>query len=260
MLRNHQPPLTQGLKNVIDIAKETGHHIDGTNSKALQQSLSQMGRECKDQLVMQCVTEMLMTPMRPAEYIAAGGFDSDEWHHFALNIPYYTHFTSPIRRYPDIMVHRLLQATLDGEKAVSKFYQGQSEIQSICEHCNDKRMASKKAQDRSDRVFLSLYLKANPIDSTLGVVVSIGEKAFTVFVPKLGVTTMVYLDEHKDRFNTNVQKNDNGQRRMIMIPINKDIGQRVDIKLFTKIAVSCNCKVKPPIDVSLRVVGNWTRY
>ncbi len=93
LLRQHQPPLNQGLNNVIDIAKETGYHIDGTSSKALQQSLSQMGRECNDQLVMQCVTEMLMTPMRPAEYIAAGGFDPDEWHHFALNIPYYTHFT-----------------------------------------------------------------------------------------------------------------------------------------------------------------------
>jgi DIS3-like exonuclease 2 len=256
-LRQHQPPLEQGLENVVDIAKDAGFRIDGTSSKTLQQTLSQMGLECEDKLLMQCVTEMLMTPMRPAEYIAAGCFDADEWRHFALNIPYYTHFTSPIRRYPDIIVHRLLQATLDGGEAVKNYRQSKSEIQSVCEHCNEKRMDSKKAQERSDRVFLSLFLKANPIRSTLGVVVSIGEKAFTVFVPKLGITTMVFLDEHKDRYNASIQKNDKGQRKMTLLPIKENTGKRVDIKLFTKIAVSCICKEKPPIDVSLRVVGNW---
>ena len=264
LLRQHQPPLNQGLQTVIDVAKEAGFHIDGTTSQTLQETLSQMGRICSDKLAIQCVTEMLMTPMCPAEYIAAGEFDNDEWHHFALNIPYYTHFTSPIRRYPDIIVHRLLQATIDGEDAVDNFPQEQIEIQTICEHCNDKRLNSKKAQDRSDRVFLSLYLKANPIKSTLGVVVSIGEKAFTVFVPKLGVTTLVYLDEHKDQYEANVQKNDKGQRRMTLIPVDRRGGddrrcrrERMDINLFKKIAVSCLCKETPPIDVSLRIAGHW---
>ena len=257
LLRQHAPPIMEGIQKVIDIAKEIGYGIDGSTSKRLQESLSQMGRECNDKLAIQCVTEMLMTPMRPAEYIAAGCFDPDEWHHFALNIPYYTHFTSPIRRYPDIIVHRLLQASLDGKEAVESFYQPESEIQSISSHCNDKRMSSKKAQERSDRVFLSLFLKANPINSTLGVVVSIGEKAFTVFVPDLGVTSMVYLDEHKDLYDVKVQKGDNGQRRMLLIPIKNNVGPKLDVKLFQKIAVSCHCKDTPPIDVSLKIIGRW---
>lgn len=257
LLRQHQPPLNQGIQKVIDIAKEIGYNIDGSNSKTLQESLSQMGRECNDKLAIQCVTEMLMTPMQPAEYFAAGCFDPTDWHHFALNIPYYTHFTSPIRRYPDIIVHRLLQASLDGKEAVRDFYQPEDEIQTISIHCNEKRMASKKAQERSDRVFLSLFLKSNPIDSTLGVVVSIGEKAFTVFVPDLGISSMVYLDEHKDRYDVKVQKSDNGQRRMLMIPIRKNVGPKLDVKLFQKIAVSCHCKEAPPIDVSIKIVGCW---
>jgi len=260
VLRNHEPPLSDGLQNVIDIAKECGFDIDGKSSKALQESLSHMGRECADPLVMQVITDLLMTPMRPAEYIAAGEYDQNEWHHFALNIPYYTHFTSPIRRYPDIIVHRLLQATLDGKNAVKNFSQHQSEIQSISEHCNDKRMASRKAQDRSDRVFLSLYLKAHPIASTLGVVVSIGEKAFKVHIPKIAVTTMVYLDEHKDAYDVKVQQNNSGQRRMIMIPKKPNTGQRLDINLFTKLSISCMCKEKPPIDVALKVVGPWKKW
>lgn len=51
LLRQHAPPLNEGLQNVIDIAKERGFEIDGTTSKTLQESLSRMGRECNDKLV-----------------------------------------------------------------------------------------------------------------------------------------------------------------------------------------------------------------
>jgi len=168
LLRNHSPPLELGMQQVVDVSRESyGFEIDTTNSNSLQSSLSRLSRECNDPLVVQCVTESLMTPMRPAEYIAAGELDAVEWQHFALNIPYYTHFTSPIRRYPDVIVHRLLQATLDDN--VDDYPLNQNEINTQAGHCNDMRMNAKKAQERSDRVFLSLYLKENPIKSTLGV-------------------------------------------------------------------------------------------
>jgi Exoribonuclease R len=256
LLRQHAPPLKNGLQSVIDIAYEKGFEIDGSTSKSLQESLSRMGRECDDKLVMQCITELLMTPMRPAEYIAAGQFEEFDWAHFALNIPYYTHFTSPIRRYPDVLVHRLLQATLDGKEAIEEFPMSEEEIQDISAHCNDKRMASKKAQERSDRVFLSIYLRSNPILSTLGVVVSIGEKAFTVYVRSIGVSGMVYIDEHSESFETKVIKYESGRRFMTLTPRNSD-GPPININIFTKLAISCHCKDDPPLDVKLKVVGPW---
>lgn len=259
LLRQHVPPLNQGLQNVIEIAKEQGFEIDGTDSKSLQESLSRMGRECNDKLLMQCITELMMTPMCPAEYIASGEFEQEEWSHFALNIPYYTHFTSPIRRYPDVIVHRLLQATLDGQVAVDAYPKDQEEIQAACSHCNDKRMASKKAQERSDRIFLCVFLKKNPILSTLGVVVSIGDKAFTVFVPDLGVNGLVYLDDHVDLYDARVSKDkDSGKRTMLLLPKNGSSRSRLDIRVFEKLAISCHCNEKPPIDVKLRIAGPWT--
>ena len=167
LLRQHSPPLEAGLQNVVEVSKEAfNFDIDVTSSQTLQESLSRLSRTCDDELVIQCITESLMTPMRPAEYIAAGEISEEDWQHFALNIPYYTHFTSPIRRYADVVVHRLLQATLDD--TVNDCL-SQKQIHADAMHCNDKRMASKKAQERSDRVFLSLYLKKNPMPSALGV-------------------------------------------------------------------------------------------
>ena len=270
LLRNHSPPIELGLQNVVDVSKESfNFDIDITNSHSLQESLNRLCRECNDELVVQCVTESLMAPMKPAEYIAAGELDEADWQHFALNIPYYTHFTSPIRRYPDVVVHRLLQATLDD--TVNEFPQKQDEIHSAADHCNEKRMAAKKAQERSDRVFLSLFLKKNPIQSVLGVCLGVGEKTFTVFVPSLGMSTKVFLDEHSEIFDTNAFEDSNGKRKIVVRPksnivpgMQPDEGSRqseswtsLEIGIFTKLEVSCSCKDQPPIDVRIMLVGPW---
>jgi DIS3-like exonuclease 2 len=270
LLRHHPPPLEGGVQQVVDVSKEAfDFDIDITNSTTLQESLSRLGRECDDEVVVQCVTEMLMNPMKPAQYMAAGEVDEADWQHFALNIPYYTHFTSPIRRYPDVIVHRLLQATLDD--AVDHFPMTQQEIQAVACHCNDMRMAAKKAQERSDRVFLSLYLKRNPISSTLGVCLGVGEKTFTVFVPSLGMSTRVFLQEHEDKFNSNAFEDSSGKRRIVIQPktsadadppASGDRSQSrswksLEIRVFTKLEVACTCKLQPPIDVRVKVIGPW---
>ena len=269
LLRQHPPPLEAGLQNVVEVSKESfDFDIDVTNSQTLQESLSRLSRTCKDELVIQCVTESLMTPMRPAEYIAAGEVSQEDWQHFALNIPYYTHFTSPIRRYADVVVHRLLQATLDD--TVDECLP-QKQIHADAMHCNDKRMSSKKAQERSDRVFLSLFLKKYPITSVLGVCLGIGEKTFTVFVPSLGLSTRVFLDEHKDVFDMNTIEDD-GRRKLVIRPKSNVVpGMQPDdaetspvhswkslnVSIFTKLTVACYCKERTPIDVKVMVVGPW---
>jgi len=267
LLRQHAPPLEAGLQTVVEVSKESfDFDIDVTSSQTLQESLSRLSRTCSDDLVIQCVTESLMTPMRPAEYIAAGEIDEEDWQHFALNIPYYTHFTSPIRRYADVIVHRLLQATLDD--TVDECLP-QKQIHADAMHCNDKRMASKKAQERSDRVFLSLYLKKNPIESVLGVCLGIGEKTFTVFIPSLGFSTRVFLDEHVDVFDMNVIEDDGGRRKLVIRPKSNvvpgmDVGESdelpwksLNVSIFTKLTVACYCKDRTPIDVMVKVVGPW---
>jgi len=199
---------------------------------------------------------MLMVPMRPAEYFVAGFFSQQEWSHFALNIPYYTHFTSPIRRYADVLVHRLLSATLQGDASLDNYPLTEQDLNSSAQHCNHKRMAAKKAQERSDRVFLSLFLRTYPIQSALGIVMSVGEKTLTVFVPSLGVRQKVFLDDHH-HFEYTAKK----KKKQIILRHNGTENDchwdEVTIEIFAKITVTCRCREKPPLDVSLLVVGPW---
>lgn len=259
LLRMHPSPDELQIGSVVDAVENVlGFTIDMTNSESLQKSLNLLGLRFKnDKLVIQSVTELLTLPMKQAVYFAAG--KADDWSHFALNIPYYTHFTSPIRRYPDVIVHRLLQATLDGAEKIQKFPIDSEKINLISGHCNEKKINSKKASDRSDRVFLSLYLKKNPIPKVLGVVTSIGKTSFTVFVPSLGLSQMVFEAEHKELLNFHVIE-EGRKIRVTSIQDNNRKGRKYDwndfiVEIFTLIYVSCNCKSKPPIDTSLKIVG-----
>jgi DIS3-like exonuclease 2 len=262
VLRHHPEPIEEGLDKVQAIAKAAvGFDMDISSSRALHATLQRFGRECEDPLVMQCVTQMLMIPMQPANYFAAGTLDSALWKHFGLNIPYYTHFTSPIRRYPDVLVHRLLQATLDEENDWDNFSLSVTDLQAICQHCNEKRMAAKAAQERCDRVFLSLFVRARALEGQLGVVLSVGSTAFTVYVPSLGAAAMLYLREHEDMLTYEPQEDAEGQRSILLEEIARGEQpkdwRRLEIRVFTKLRVKVVCQEKPPIDVKVKLEGRW---
>ena len=260
-LRHHEPPDYDGLQKAADLAMEAiGFHIDIESSEAVQRSLNRLGRECQDPILLKCITELLKNPMKPANYIAAGKFSEAEWAHFALHIPYYTHFTSPIRRYADVIVHRLLQASIEGEEAVEEFPMDVKSISATCETCNEKKDGSRKAQERSDAVFLALYLRRFPKKKQLAVVTSIGMKAFTVFLPHLGISEIVYLEEHKDWIEFESYEHPKFGRRINLKRILKHKGERwkeIVVKNFLRLRVSCGCTDKPPLNVKLHLEGPW---
>lgn len=261
VLRSHPEPLIIGLDAVVRLAKAAiDFDIDVSSSQTLHESLVRISHE-SDVLLLQCITSLMMTPMQAAKYFVGGLEEPEEWRHYALNIPYYTHFTSPIRRYPDVLVHRLLQATIDGQDDVQSFSMDEKTLDLLCEVSNEKKLNSKAAQDRCDRIYLSLYVRRHPMKSQMGVVLSVGKSAFTMFVPTLGTSALLYLQEHADVLTYASEEDKNGARRILLQQKPTDRGPQwktLEIKVFVKLLVTVTCKDKPPIDVKLRLEGPWT--
>ena len=89
-------------------AERLGYKIDTSSVAALMKSLQAVQDPTARRIL-----EMLLQKASPrAKYFCAGMLDIAKYNHYALNIPLYTHFTSPIRRYADILVHRQLDSIL----------------------------------------------------------------------------------------------------------------------------------------------------
>ena len=91
------------------------------------------------------------------------------------------------------MVHRLLTAVLENE--MESFYATPDEIHGMLEHCNEKKEASKAAQQRGDTVYFCVFLKQRPGVISEAVVMDWGDSSFELFVPEYGVSKRVHVDD-----------------------------------------------------------------
>jgi len=134
LLRRHDVPMERRLvssysrsaelsydncpQNVFaERASRLGYTIDISSSSALMRSLQAI----EDPMAKRLMELLCSKATHPAKYFCAGMLDIAKYHHYALNAPLYTHFTSPIRRYADILVHRQLESILQGGGVLELF-------------------------------------------------------------------------------------------------------------------------------------------
>ncbi|XP_030581045.1 DIS3-like exonuclease 1 isoform X2 [Archocentrus centrarchus] len=199
LLRRHPPPREELFSQLVDTAKARGFTICTRTNKTLANSLDR-AVDPQDPLVNRLLRMMATVAMSQALYFSTGTQPQDQYYHYGLALDYYTHFTSPIRRYADIMVHRLLTAALDIERGVvsSKALASNKEVEEMAEHINSKNRAAQKAQLLSTTLFQCLFFKERDPQTDQccvadAVIYSIRDNGVLVFIPEYGVKGAVYL-------------------------------------------------------------------
>lgn len=197
LLRMHPEPNMEKLINTSALFSNwlpNAPKIVTNSSGDVQKSLKEIEHFCMDNPeIVQIMTFLCTKPMQMAQYFNTGDVENKElWRHYALSIPRYTHFTSPIRRYPDIIVHRLMMAALNKTKKPSL---GSKAISMVAEHANERKAAAKSIQDRVIQLYLVKLLEQTP-RVLWGVVSSLGgPKFFDVYIPDIGVDIRMYAED-----------------------------------------------------------------
>lgn len=197
VLRRHSSPQDRTLNEVVESCKPYGIFLNPASAEALQESLSRYARDGSELSAarLEVLTLLLAKPMNCAKYFCNGCLkvgDEDTWH-YALNIPLYTHFTSPIRRYPDILVHRLLAATLGASRVPPSVTP--SIVHGVLNRCNDMKLTAKRVGELSSELFLAVYIKNLGSIIETGMVCRVLDKSFDVLILKLGVVKRVFCEQ-----------------------------------------------------------------
>jgi len=124
--RVHDKPKEDKLESFTRIAAKLGYEVHTESRKALSQSMNRLIKEVVGKPEQNLIETLALRAMAKAVYT------TKNIGHYGLAFDYYTHFTSPIRRYPDMMVHRLLERYLQGGKSVD-----QEEYEGKCRHASE---------------------------------------------------------------------------------------------------------------------------
>ncbi|KAI9477832.1 MAG: hypothetical protein EXX96DRAFT_568371 [Benjaminiella poitrasii] len=200
LLRRHEDPLERRLDQFIKVTEVLGIDFDAYSAGSLQESFDKI----HNKVVKDILLVLVIRTMQRAKYFCSGSLDISKYHHYALDEPCYTHFTSPIRRYADVIVHRLLEAALALEsnstkRKVSNSPYNKKMLQKIAFDCNNRKDGARHAQDSSSLLYLSNYLsmvekRDGPIYKKAEVIV-IAKETYEIYLPEYGLEKRIYLKE-----------------------------------------------------------------
>ncbi len=134
--RIHDNPDPMKLDNLKDFIVKFGYKMKSTSTKGeTARSLNRLMEDCNGKKEQKLIQMVALRSMMKAKY------SIHNIGHFGLAFDYYTHFTSPIRRYPDTMVHRLLTSYDEGAKSANKEH-----TEELCSHCSDMELIAANAE------------------------------------------------------------------------------------------------------------------
>lgn len=189
--RIHDEPNEDKLFNLQALISKFGYKLDLRDSKNISKSLNQLMQDVNGKKEQNLIDTLAIRTMSKAKY------STENIGHYGLAFDYYSHFTSPIRRYPDVMVHRLLQYYLDGGKSASA-----EEYEEKCEHSSNMEYLATQAERDSIKYMQVKYMQDHKDEEFLGVVSGVTEWGIYVEIIENKCEGMCRIREIKDDYYT----------------------------------------------------------
>ena len=191
--RIHDTPDPQKLMNLADFVGKFGYKLRTTGTKDdVSRNLNKLLREVKGRKEQNVVEMVSLRAMMKAKYSV------QNVGHYGLAFRYYTHFTSPIRRYPDLMVHRLLTRYAEG---------GRDKYEELCEHCSEMEQTAAQAERSSIKYKQVEFMKDRLGEVFEGTISGVTEFGLYVEVNENKCEGMVPLRDLKDDYYEFDEKN-----------------------------------------------------
>lgn len=187
--RVHDQPNEEKLTPFIVYAKKYGHKFDVSSPQKIALSFNQMLADAQGKPEQHVLEQLGIRTMAKAIYT------TENIGHYGLAFEHYCHFTSPIRRYPDVLVHRVLQSVLEGKTMVDK------KMEEKCKHCSERERAAMECERAGNKYKQVEFLK-NHLGEVFEGVVS-GVTNFGLFVETVehkceGLISLVGLSDYDD--------------------------------------------------------------
>jgi ribonuclease R len=189
--RIHDEPNEDKLIAMATVIAKFGYKIDFRNKGDISKSLNALMEEVNGKKEQNLIDTLAIRSMSKAKY------STENIGHYGLAFDYYSHFTSPIRRYPDVMVHRLLQYYLDGGKSVDE-----EVYETKCQHCSNMESLATNAERDSIKYMQVKYMQDHQDEEFLGVISGVTEWGIYVEIVSNKCEGMVRIREIKDDYYT----------------------------------------------------------
>ena len=248
LLRRHPVPQRQNFDGLIAAASIAGHTMKVDTSKELADSLDLAvldGSPYFNKLLRIMATRC----MSQAVYFCSGELAEAEYRHYGLATPIYTHFTSPIRRYSDVVVHRLLSASI-GLEPLPDSYENKDGMRMVTENMNYRHHNAQMAGRASVGLHTLLYFQNRPTIDT-ACVIRIKSNGAVVLVPKYGIEGPVYVCKKGEESTSEYRYE---EQNMALVHIKDDTKS---LKIFQEIQVKIEVVEVAPHRNSLMMSLVW---
>ncbi|KAI8821472.1 uncharacterized protein EV422DRAFT_43764 [Fimicolochytrium jonesii] len=244
MLRRHPKPPASNFEGLQKAVGELGITLNVDTSKDLAESLDRAVVP-SDPYVNQLIRILTTRCMMQAVYFCSGTVPEQDFWHYGLASHIYTHFTSPIRRYADLIVHRLLAVAIGYEKSYASELVDKMKLKDLSDVLNYRHRQAQQASRSSVELFTNLFFKDKTVREE-AYVIRVMKNGFSVLIPKYGIEGYVYASpDDTSSPSTDVNKNNKRQRDAapVVSPFvydaerNRLIAGEVEIKLFAKVKV-----------------------